>query len=758
MPKIPTYTADKDIYTGSTGPQADPAAFGTGGLTALGTGLNNLSDGLSDLAYQQKVFAAKQKQDAERQWLRNSSTQLERVFSEFYDNEENQTKETFKFDFDEFAAKQINEYSKAAPSTKSSQAFKTHMDGVALTFSRSAGRVSAKTREANAIRGFEEQTANALQSYRSNVSSGVPEATEMLSRNIEGIYADIEGRFGKLAPETARANQERLVRDVVLATAKTDPDFAKEVLVNAPVVNETLRKTLENHIESESQTSDALAQYQAERIMDKALNLGENGQIVPAIDERVVRSAFGKKADAVLARFNDRARDLNYANGVVQRLSDKNAGYQQAELSKLPPDTDPQIINRITQRLQAIQRQQEKDPAGFMRQQNNEVGALYERALTVPDSLKPHWASIAHARSLEYQGYAPAGTPKEEAAKYLNLPERARHIMSVAEAEEKGARLSQGSIKDQLGVINEMLAAYDQDQQFIAFNDLVHFGKVPPALQLAYLNQGKTWLNEYISTALNPEVLAKLTPEKQSEFSEELDKNATWQQFVKSMYADGQRIKEVGAWRSGIIAYGNALASKGEKPGDAMEKSFQRLVGDNLGFPMVHGQPVMVQKVRKDGTVRTDVEVADIGRQLTVALRDIPPQHIQTVDENGTPYFLTLPGLPENDPLRLQHLRDIITSSAFYRPSPDGQSVSVYLLDSDGIEFQLRDKQNRPLEIDLDFLPKFSVTKPSMLYMSWATLAEKPSATYSGEVKGWAPYWKNQQKQIPPRIKELRAP
>jgi hypothetical protein len=245
-----------------------------------------------------------------------------------------------------------------------------------------------------------------------------------------------------------------------------------------------------------------------------------------------------------------------------------------------------------------------------------------------------------------------------------------------------------------------------------------------------------------MSAALSPETVKSLTPEKSSEFSEVLDGDSTWQSFVRSMYAGGQRAREIGAWRSGIIAYANSLASRGQKAQNAVETSLKRLVGDNFGFPNVHGQPVMVQKVRPDGTVRHDDEVSDYGRRMQIALRDIDPRQIKQEDDNGVPYFMSLPMLPDKeDVLTMQHLRDIITSQGFYRPSPDGQSVSLHLLDDDGVEFQVRDKNNEPFEIALDDLPKFTRTQYSSISFRDITLKDGHSEVYDIEVaenpKSW---------------------
>jgi hypothetical protein len=728
MPKIPTYLSGEDIKTGSTGPQASAPSFGVN-PTGFGQGLANLGGEAQEEAYRNKAMAAKHKKDDERQWMRSAGTQLERVFAEFAADEKNRSKETFADDFNEFARKETAEYQKAAPSTRASIEFRTHADGLATSYWKHAATQSARNKEANGLRMAEEQTGNALLAYRQNVAVDNPDAADLLQSNVWGIFDDLEERFSKYSPDIARKAQEQLVREVVLATAKHDPELAKTVLNKTNVVGEPLRKTLLATIESDSKSSSK----------------------------------------------------LNQANAIVEKLSDKNAGYQQAQLAKLSPDLHTDITKFASQRLEQIEKQQQQNPAGFMRSQNSDVQAAYERGMNAPDSLKAQYLNIAHGVSLRYQGYPPVGASKEEAAKYLSLPTHARHILSAEEAAVLAGQINQGAPSEQLDAINNILAGYDEEAQFIAFNDLVTLPKgndgIPPAIQLAFLNQGKTWVKEYMSAALSPETVKSLTPEKSSEFSEVLDGDSTWQSFVKSMYAGGQRAREIGAWRSGIIAYANSLASRGQKAQNAVETSLKRLIGDNFGFPNVHGQPVMVQKVRRDGTVRHDDEVSDYGRRMQIALRDIDPREIKQEDDNGVPYFMSLPMLPDqDDPLTMQHLRDIITSQGFYRPSPDGQSVSLHLLDDDGVEFQVRDKNNQPFEIDLDDLPKFTtsyqglyqksgpaqpkntydivetVSEPSNMFMVGARRYKRTNWPTTGG------YFKRQQATKAPRITDLQAP
>jgi hypothetical protein len=781
MPKIPTYLSGEDIKTGSTGPQASAPSFGVN-PTGFGQGLANLGGEAQEEAYRNKAMAAKHKKDDERQWMRSAGTQLERVFAEFAADEKNRSKETFADDFNEFARKETAEYQKAAPSTRASIEFRTHADGLATSYWKHAATQSARNKEANGLRMAEEQTGNALLAYRQNVAVDNPDAADLLQSNVWGIFDDLEERFSKYSPDIARKAQEQLVREVVLATAKHDPELAKTVLNKTNVVGEPLRKTLLATIESDSKSSSNVAKGDARRLLDRMLNAGQRGQIVQPINESVLAGAFDAEQGAeIVAAFNDEASKLNQANAIVEKLSDKNAGYQQAQLAKLSPDLHTDITKFASQRLEQIEKQQQQNPAGFMRSQNSDVQAAYERGMNAPDSLKAQYLNIAHGVSLRYQGYPPVGASKEEAAKYLSLPTHARHILSAEEAAVLAGQINQGAPSEQLDAINNILAGYDEEAQFIAFNDLVTLPKgndgIPPAIQLAFLNQGKTWVKEYMSAALSPETVKSLTPEKSSEFSEVLDGDSTWQSFVKSMYAGGQRAREIGAWRSGIIAYANSLASRGQKAQNAVETSLKRLIGDNFGFPNVHGQPVMVQKVRRDGTVRHDDEVSDYGRRMQIALRDIDPREIKQEDDNGVPYFMSLPMLPDqDDPLTMQHLRDIITSQGFYRPSPDGQSVSLHLLDDDGVEFQVRDKNNQPFEIDLDDLPKFTtsyqglyqksgpaqpkntydivetVSEPSNMFMVGARRYKRTNWPTTGG------YFKRQQATKAPRITDLQAP
>jgi hypothetical protein len=790
MPRIPTYQAQENISVGSVSPQADANAFGAAGLDRVGQGLANLGGDLADIAYQQKRVAERKKLEDERQWVGQSSLQLDRVLAEFHANEDNQAKPTFATDFDEFAKKQMAEYGKAAPSSRAAKEFSLRAGGISGNYYNSALRTAERTRLVNQRVAFEEQTGNALLSYRNNVKAGTPNADDMLAGNMRQILDDIDRTFAG-RPEAKRVAQSHLIKESVLALSGHDPEFAKEVLDSASFIEEPLRKSLTAHIEAEQKTGTATARTQAELMMKHALEEGERGNVIPIIDESIVKDALGKDGgEAALLKFNEAARISNEANFIVADLSDKNAGYQQRKLAEMSQTKNVNAVAAASQRLEKIQRQQEKNPGGFMRSHNEEVQKAYGQVALQPDALKQQFLNMADATSLKYQGYPPADATPEEAAKYLRLPTGLRHIMDEDEARTEGARLMQGSLTDQTKAINEFVARYDKAHQYIAFNDLKKFAGIPPELQAAILMNGETYQNKYMQSALNKDNLAKLTPEKQSEFGEVLDGDAQWQLFRRSLLADGQRIPEVEGWRSGAIAYANALSLEGNSPKDATKKALEHMITRKLGFPTVHGEPVMVSKAREDGTYRDDSEINDYGRRLQMALRGVDTRQIKTEDDNGVPYFLTLPALREGDVLGQQHLRDIITSQGFYRPEPDGQSVTLYLLDSDGVEFQVRDKNNRPLEIALDDLPDF-ITPMEFRVKEHAEIREEngkqrtvivpegtemrnvketPSSYYDIETKegygksatyktNWPTmggFWKNQRKPIPPRFKDLK--
>ena len=112
----------------------------------------------------------------------------------------------------------------------------------------------------------------------------------------------------------------------------------------------------------------------------------------------------------------------------------------------------------------------------------------------------------------------------------------------------------------------------------------------------------------------------------------------------------------------------------------------------------------MILKERGNGELRPDGEIEDIGRRLSVALKDLDPRQVDQSRFVG----LTTIHPDESNINRLQALRDLITQRGFFVNDQSGQSVSLFITGDSGIPFQLRNKKGQPFEIQLDDLPQFT--------------------------------------------------
>jgi hypothetical protein len=142
-----------------------------------------------------------------------------------------------------------------------------------------------------------------------------------------------------------------------------------------------------------------------------------------------------------------------------------------------------------------------------------------------------------------------------------------------------------------------------------------------------------------------------------------------------------------------------------------MKTAVERVISNNYGFADVHGHMMAVAKQRLyGGPPRTDDEIKDIGRRLSVALRDVPIQEISVSNpKTGESYY---PGLPPNfdqtKPEHAQILRDIITSNGFWEMAAHGEMVTLKVVQPGFGGFSVLDKNNQPLTIALERLPEFN--------------------------------------------------
>jgi len=720
--KIPTYESGESARTSLREGGADASSFGHRGLEVVAEATNSAAHTLSLVARNVNISNEYKRQAEEKRkhrddlsWVVKSVEQERAHLNEYFTNPDNNSKETFAKDFRGYALDRIKEYEAASPGPEASAAFRDSM----LTFV--AGRydnalsVSEKNHIDGVISGIEDTTSNIISSYKN--ASKIPgvDATSELHISYSLIESQIDDSFGNQSPALVKRLKSELVTEVVLASAKNDPDFARQIVDQSESLDEKQRISLHNHIDQETKTRNIVEVDSFQRLRNDYLVQVKNGFQTEKLPLGNYEMIYPPDESIKQKRRDDELIDVfNKANKTVTALSGKSARKIVSEVSKIQDNIksteDEDVAQIVTTKLRDVLELQSKDRVSWMEQYVPEIKSLSEDLQNASDSDKARLITERNESVLKYQGFPPEDTPSDERDKYLALPTNDRHLMKLGEATGYANMINHSPAEKAVEAIGSVLTNYsDTKHQFIAFNDLVTMPNKGDGIlqeyQLAWQNKDAGWVDTYVGALQNTKALGELTTEKRVDLENEILLNKTWTQFQRSMIGDQQaRADEIVGYRNGIITYANAMIVSGKPLEDAVKISVNRLVGTTLGFPDVNGSPVAILREKSDPslTPRSDKDIEDIGRRLSVSLKYLDPRDVNQGQ------FPVIQGIStEKSPERMQELRDIITSKGFFQTGNDGQSVSLYVEDDAGYVFQVLDRKNKPYVIHFDDLPNF---------------------------------------------------
>ena len=717
MSRIPTLLSSENVRTGSTGPEASPLAFdsaGSAGMEKFGQGALHLAQGVELMSKDLEHVEKTKEHEDNLRWVGRSLEQEKNNLSEWLANPENSSKETYAQDFLDYANARRTEYEDVAPNKKALDLFNYHYGEYLNRRFELALHTAEQTRMTNSIQDIDEQISNALGSFRN--AQGIPNTipSDELFVSHQEISQRIDEQFAR-QPNTRAKLQEHLDQQVILGSMAGDTQFAQNMLNASTNISEEHRRALQLHIDQLGKADDAVRRDEFNRLRADHLTAVEHGKQQDKMDIKLYEQFYPADKAIIEKRQDDAAIDIyNRSNDFTTKISATNGDAQLSELNKLKDGIktfeDEKVYNIVAQNVRHNVELQEKNRVAWLRQNNPEVKA----AISLLDGIQGPASAQAVTRKneilLKYQGYPPPGTDPEEANKYLNLPTNDRELLSVEEAERAANDINKSPPKEVINKINTFLGSFpDEHHQMIAFNNLV---TMPPKnkgimqeYQLAWQNKDAWWVDTYLGAVKSPEALSKLTDEKKGEIHKYIESDATWKKFQLSMIGDNmERANEIEGFKSGITAYSHALMTQGKTPKQASTEAINLLIGSTLGFTSVNGRPLAILRTKADPSLppRTDDEVSDIGRRLSLSLQYIDPRAI-----NQDNFSVLKPLGDEWRIERLQALRDIVTSKGFFQTGNDGKSVSLYVLDDNGFPFQLRDHNNKAFQIMLDELPAF---------------------------------------------------
>ncbi len=722
MPRVPQIEAELSARTGPSSAYADANDFyDPSGFRAISAGIGDLASGASAVAVRQQQITEKKKLDDEYKFINDASHQYTLEATKFQEHKDNKHAEDFDARSLTFLTEQKDKYLANAPSQRARNRLEAQLNDQIERRYQMAHNVTERTRLNNGILGIDKGMAQVLTAFREDAANGPEYAVANLEASRKLLAESIDARY---EPDVAKKLHDSLTARIVMGSAETAPDYARQVLKGASLDEEDYQK-LTAFIDRAETAGMGLAQDHFKFMMNESLaRAAENNAPLPPVRQGAWTELFGKEqGEQLAADFERKRQSVNQLHDGFQKMSGLNSEAIDRELVKAAKNPNVTSTARDGLRSRAIKLKelQGKDPSGYLSSYNDEArmafAAFSDAAGADKANAFQRYASVA----LKYQGYAPKGAP--DADNYLGLPTNLRGIMPQSMAMQYTAQMNHGGPDEKMQAMLEFGNLFQNYEQWaVGFNDLVvrppESERVKPEYQLAlnfmrwrdgkaYFDNGDV-VKQYLGAVDNQELLKEIgkNSDKESDYNQRILSNQQFQSWAQSVYGDGwQRASQVAAAKKGIVAYAWA---KGGPPSTAVKDAIDTLIGSHQYTGTVNGKLLTISRAKKDGTTRTEAESEDIMRRLAVA-----PKYLDTqqVDTSFLASRIKQVGEYAPEKQRLFTLR-MLLSEGWFQPEHDGNAATLYLTSDNGVPFQLRDKSGKPFRIHYDNLPGFLRSKP----------------------------------------------
>lgn len=709
MPRVPTLLAGEQLSAPTFSSQTDPESFGANpGLDNFAHGLSQLSGGAERLSHGVNSLQRQRNDEVDERWVGDASYAERNHLNEWQANPENNSSEDFANNFKTYAESRMKEYEGKAPSKRAEQMFRQHMQSFVEQRYHGALLTSERTRVENTKDSIISQTSLALGTYRGSGEVPNVEATQEVMWAHQDLRDRVERIYEKVDPTIRRKLGAYLDSEFALGVGPNDPDTAKSIIKGSKDLTEEAKMTLINRVESMERDAKVAGRDNFNRFRGDYEILLREGKRKDPIPLSEYLNYYDKDSASKLKAEDDfKARVYGRVNEDFAKLAGTTTDNQNRALNSrkegMVSREDDATLKILSEKLHDVQELQKKDPVSWLSQYNSEVTESVKRVAAAPDGSKDAPLHEKNLALLKFQGPPPNGDPNPE--RYLNIPLLDRRVMSLGEAQKNQEHINSGTPPEVIKRIDDVLASYPgfEDMAFNNMSDGSH--GVRQDYRLVWQNKNQWWVQSFIGALGETKGMAALTDERKGALDKEVDNNPTWKKFRMSQVGpDPTLAGELAGFKQGIMTYANYFASSQNlKMSSAVDKAVDQLLNSTMGPTTVNGRTVFVMKERPGKqSPRSNEEVSDIGRRLSVALKDIDPREI---DQHK---FTALNGLGKEGGMdRLQALRDHITRNGYFVPDHDGQSMILYTTGDAGIPFPVTDKNNRPFLLKLDDLPKF---------------------------------------------------
>lgn len=709
MPPLERFTASGDVRNGPIATAPDPGAMARpwAAAGAVGGALQDTGMALSEVA-------ARRQQEVDLTWATENAAKYYDELTERRQADESSPRETAGPEFKQFAEQRLAEISKTAPSKKAADIFSRHGREAISSGYRASLKLGEVTRITNAVAANDRAVAALVKSYQATAAYDSPEnAASDVAPLVSLQLAGIEARFEQTAPELAAKMKERVVSEMVLGTAATNPNYARQLIAKSPI-DEQSKLVLTHKVDSiEASANQVSATRFTLSLQDQLRAAAIDGSQIPEVPKTTFQAVYGKGWESEYERHEHARRIINTGNSVYAGMDGLNPSEQARKIGEIKASgtaAQKLAIPELIEKQRHSAKLADSDPAAWQHINDPEIREARELVNSLPPNARASAMQDVYRMMLERQGNPAPGAPNPE--RYLGLSEK--HILGESDAIARKKAINNATIDEKF----KFLAALEEEFGPLAndaYHDMLTLGndkeKLSVAFRFASIIENPTTRRAFIAAQNNAKQIAGLNDEQKKEYTEALGANNEWINFGRGWMGENwQRNEDISDAQAAITTYAQALATaEGMTAKKAVDAAVKFVITDNYGFAKVNGQVIPISRRRGDGLTRPDSEISDIGRRLSVELRNIPVKELALNSPiTGQRFYSALsPAFDINKQEDAQQLRNIITTQGYWVMSPGGDVVTLYVKEPGQEGFPVIDKDNQPLRFDLDELPLY---------------------------------------------------
>lgn len=740
MAKIRPVLADPTLRAGSVGPSADASAFGSASASRLGDlaqGLDSAASGVSTYARTLQQIDNHLKDVNDTIAYNEAKVRIQEASTNYLSDPNNQASDTYHTGYRKFMDEQLAANRAGVSKEAGIQIHNAWGSVLASGYSHASQTVVARQLETagTAINSGLNADLNTI------ISAGNPEATlaatnESLARSFE----QSDKVYGALAPKRNQLFKEQAVKNTVLRLAEHDPAAAREILSSyAKYVDGDAMFSLENALDriGEQKRQDGVAAFTD--FTEQALFSAYTGKaprgavLAGTLSLKKFQEVYGASGELRYNTFKSEFDAAVEANDTYSKIKDfkpsAQADFAKAYVDKNSTDRHKaRAVQMFQSKLAENQALLAKDPANWLANNNDAVSsALLE---SQAEGLTPEQRSEATQtyldRTIKYQGAAPEGVSKEEAARYLG---RSRpSVLTKSQIADWTKRFSDASTDQFAQLVNTAATIYPTTEKLNYFLSDLMTVKSEPGVDLRFQvflqNRNNPALASIIESTREGTEDKKLDGDFAVDLGKAMVQIADPQLINVRQGLGESRVGSVTAMRDVIQDYARRLVLRNKTaPSKAVKQAYDQVFNYSLYQGTVNGSPAVFPK-DVDGVRYSDENIKNLPLAAERALNLFDASQ---VDLSSFPLVATT--LPD-DQYKKEEVERIVRNKGRVSVSADGKSMQLLVTDDFGKPFLLRDKKGKPFQVDInEDLAPFAAS--TVLTTDWM-----PSATDIGDLTG----------------------